>query len=243
METVKLNIGGKFYETTMKTLNRYQHTRLGSLTTRSEEYNPEKQCFFFDRNPEIFNWILDYYRTGQLHFPDNVCGASLRQELQFWNIEEEEVSECCWKSYYQYQDEMEVIAKLKENFTSTITADETASNRTVVRMWLFLDRPDSSRAAKMFNHVYLFFVLLSSVTYCLASHPMFRVDKEILLDLDVQLQGRLDEINNKKILLFYNTDEHPAIYIINKTCMCFFTLELFFISSPALRKRSSSRNC
>lgn len=155
MDTVQLNIGGQLFETTIKTLKRYDHTRLGSLTTSSEEYNAGKNWFFFDRNPEIFNWILDYYRTGTLHFPDNVCGASLRQELQYWKIEEDEVSECCWKAYYQYQDEMEVIAKLKQNFTSTIQTDENASNRTVTKMWLFLDRPDSSRAAKVTDYTAL----------------------------------------------------------------------------------------
>lgn len=42
------------------------------------------EIIYFDRDPEIFRYILDYHRNGELHIPQSVCGPSTRKELIFW---------------------------------------------------------------------------------------------------------------------------------------------------------------
>jgi hypothetical protein len=59
---VKLNVGGTKFYTKISTLQKHPETRLGRLNFQSQEYIAEKHFFFFDRNPELFNIILDFYR-------------------------------------------------------------------------------------------------------------------------------------------------------------------------------------
>lgn len=60
--------------------------------------------YFFDRHPDIFGVILNYYRTGRLHSPRDICGPLFEEELGFWGIEEKEMEACCWPYYTQHRD-------------------------------------------------------------------------------------------------------------------------------------------
>jgi hypothetical protein len=67
MDTVKINVGGKIFVTTRRTINRYPDTRLGNITKN------ENQEIYFDKNPKIIQSVLDYYRSGNLHINTNYC--------------------------------------------------------------------------------------------------------------------------------------------------------------------------
>ncbi|CAC5370282.1 unnamed protein product [Mytilus coruscus] len=83
---ITLDIGGTIFKTYRSKLIKYPNSKLGSLTTASEHYLPSSKEYFFDRNPELFNVVLDYYRYDrqQLHIPNYTCGAVLLQEFDFW---------------------------------------------------------------------------------------------------------------------------------------------------------------
>ena len=53
MDTVKINVGGKVFVTTRRTINRYPDTRLGSIT-KNETCGNENQDIYFDKNIVIF---------------------------------------------------------------------------------------------------------------------------------------------------------------------------------------------
>lgn len=84
-ERVVLNVGGARYEVLQSTLTRYPHTLLGTLfnVDNPNRMQPDKKGivrvrvflvifnihnstgeYFFDRNPQIFDMILNFYRTG-----------------------------------------------------------------------------------------------------------------------------------------------------------------------------------
>lgn len=94
---VILNIGGIRFETCKNILKklpatRYDHlawfkwlvkilillnavfyyARLSRIHERLVNYDPMLNEYFFDRHPGSFQQILNYYRTGKLHYP-NVC--------------------------------------------------------------------------------------------------------------------------------------------------------------------------
>lgn len=92
-----LNVGGVRHETYLSTLRNIPDTRLYSLCehhrglTKTFEFDSSADEYFFDRHPGVFSHILNYYRTGKLHCPNDICGPLFEQELEYWGIDEQEV--------------------------------------------------------------------------------------------------------------------------------------------------------
>ena len=112
-DRVFINIGGLRHETYRSTLKNIPDTRLSWIAeesaTHSPEYDPLSGEFFFDRHPQVFSHILNYYRTGNLHVPYDVCGPLFEEELQYWGIDDSQVESCCWLSYRQHRDAQETL--------------------------------------------------------------------------------------------------------------------------------------
>lgn len=79
---VILNVGGVRHETYKHTLKKIPATRLSRLTLSTTNYDPVLNEYFFDRHPGVFAQILNYYRTGKLHYPLDVCGPLFEEELK-----------------------------------------------------------------------------------------------------------------------------------------------------------------
>ena len=52
-------------------------------------------------HPGVFSQILNYYRTGKLHYPTDVCGPLFEEELEYWGLDSNQVEPCCWMTYTQ----------------------------------------------------------------------------------------------------------------------------------------------
>uniref|UniRef100_A0AAR2L1U1 BTB domain-containing protein n=1 Tax=Pygocentrus nattereri TaxID=42514 RepID=A0AAR2L1U1_PYGNA len=105
-ERVVLNVGGVRHETYRSTLRTLPGTRLARI---AEQANGAGHDFFFDRHPGVFAHILNYYRTGKLHCPADVCGPLYEEELAFWGIDETDVEPCCWMTYRQHREAEEAL--------------------------------------------------------------------------------------------------------------------------------------
>ena len=88
---VILNVGGVRHETYKSTLKKIPATRLSRLTEALANYDPLLNEYFFDRHPGVFAQVLNYYRTGKLHYPVDVCGPLFEEELQFWGLDSNQV--------------------------------------------------------------------------------------------------------------------------------------------------------
>nr|CUU98691.1 hypothetical transcript [Hymenolepis microstoma] len=88
---VILNVGGFRHETYKATLKKIPATRLSRLTEALHNYDPLLNEYFFDRHPGVFAQILNYYRTGKLHYPTDVCGPLFEEELEFWGLDSNQV--------------------------------------------------------------------------------------------------------------------------------------------------------
>ena len=42
--------------------------------------------FFFDRDPELFRYVLMYCRYGEMHVPNHICGPLLEREMSAWGV-------------------------------------------------------------------------------------------------------------------------------------------------------------
>ena len=109
---VILNVGGVRHETQRATLKKIPATRLSKLTENLINFDAVKGEYFFDRHPGVFAQILNYYRTGKLHYPTDVCGPLFEEELGFWGLDSNQVEPCCWMTYTRHRDTQETLAIL-----------------------------------------------------------------------------------------------------------------------------------
>ncbi|KAH8409890.1 hypothetical protein KR009_000338, partial [Drosophila setifemur] len=182
------------YETYKATLKKIPATRLSRLTEALANYDPVLNEYFFDRHPGVFTQILNYYRTGKLHYPTDVCGPLFEEELEFWGLDSNQVEPCCWSTYSIHRDTQNTLAILdkldienekptEEQIARLFGFEEALSNgelncwqRLKPKIWAMFDEPSSSTGAKIVAGMSVFFIFVSVISFCLKTHPGFRVD-------------------------------------------------------------------
>ncbi|CAH8575230.1 unnamed protein product [Heterobilharzia americana] len=142
--------------------------------------------YFYDRDPEIFRFVLDYYRTGELHLPSSICGPFVRKELIFWGIDEALIGPCCMPAYMRYDEEKRTKNTLFRDCFEDIDSMQNLVKfsrgwkKWRYRMWLFMDHPTSSLAAKIWASVLLVLMIASMMCYCLSTHEVFRTRSTVI---------------------------------------------------------------
>ena len=162
-----LNVGGIRHETYKATLKKIPATRLSRLTEALANYDPVLNEYFFDRHPGVFSQVLNYYRTGKLHYPTDICGPLFEEELEFWSLDWNQVEPCCWMTYTQHRDTQDTLAALDrlELDTEKLTEEDLAKKfgwdddskfangqlpwyaRLQPKVWQLFEDPYSSNAA------------------------------------------------------------------------------------------------
>lgn len=151
-ERIVINVGGKKFECFKNTLQKHPKTKLADLTNTSSFWDNERKEFFFDRDPKLFSFVLNFYRNGELHVPHNVCGPAIKRELEFWGITDNDVAPCCWKSYNNFLEQEKCIELVEDAFGGDVSYNvdhHTRKERIQKKIWFFLEDPDSSPAAKV----------------------------------------------------------------------------------------------
>ena len=178
---IHINVGGVVFVTGKDTLDGLPNTRLSCLQETDANFNPATGEWFFDRNCFLFNFILDFYRTGELHLPHNVCGPSIRRELMFWQINENYIAPCCWNRYREFDQEKKIFEHIERAFESKTLEESLAasasdlSTRTRYQVWkrriyLLLEEPMSSKAAKVSTYyMYVHDAIITALHYFLVS--------------------------------------------------------------------------
>ncbi|EDM16710.1 potassium voltage gated channel, Shaw-related subfamily, member 2, isoform CRA_f [Rattus norvegicus] len=195
--------------------------------------------FFFDRHPGVFAYVLNYYRTGKLHCPADVCGPLFEEELAFWGIDETDVEPCCWMTYRQHRDAEEALdifetpdliggdpgddedlggKRLGIEDAAGLGGPDGKSGRwrkLQPRMWALFEDPYSSRAARFIAFASLFFILVSITTFCLETHEAFNIVKNKTEPV----------INGTSAVLQYEIETDPALTYVEGVCVVWFTFE------------------
>ncbi|KAJ3644502.1 hypothetical protein Zmor_022227 [Zophobas morio] len=224
-----LNVGGIRYETYKATLKKIPATRLSRLTEALANYDPILNEYFFDRHPGVFAQILNYYRTGKLHYPTNVCGPLFEEELEFWGLDSNQVEPCCWSTYSVHRDTQATLAILdKLDIDTERPSDEevarmfgyeeayfsgtlTTWQKLKPKIWALFDEPYSSSAAKIVAGASVFFICASVLSFCLKTHHGLRVD------CDAVRKNMTEDVNC--------TDPHPYFLTVEHICNAWFTFE------------------
>ncbi|XP_032894192.1 potassium voltage-gated channel subfamily D member 2 [Amblyraja radiata] len=156
---VILNVSGRRFQTWRSTLERYPDTLLGS-SEKDFFYNDEISEYFFDRDPDIFRNILNFYRTGKLHYPRHECISAYDEELAFFGIIPEIIGDCC---YEEYKDrKRENVERILDDAEDELSAENRLPSMTArEKVWRAFENPHTSTLALVLYYVTGFFIAVS----------------------------------------------------------------------------------
>ncbi|XP_037639546.1 potassium voltage-gated channel subfamily V member 1 [Sebastes umbrosus] len=174
-----INVGGSRYVLSQELLTSYPETRLGKLARCGRDLALElcddadllENEFFFDRNSQTFQYVMNYYRTGHLHVSEELCEISFLQEIEYWGIDELRINPCCRERYYRRKDQKENLDVGQEFEPEDTDEDFVGAACPALRrcLWDLLEKPESSRAARTFGSLSIFFVVVSVINMVLIS--------------------------------------------------------------------------
>ena len=86
--TVKLNVGGQYFTTSLQTLTKDTGSMLHAMFSGRFDTKPgEDGSYFIDRDGTHFRYILNYLRTGYLLIPeDKLIRKEILEEAEFYQI-------------------------------------------------------------------------------------------------------------------------------------------------------------
>ncbi|KAI4826146.1 potassium voltage-gated channel subfamily C member 1b isoform X1 [Pseudochaenichthys georgianus] len=250
-DRIVINVGGIRHQTYRSTLRTLPGTTLSQLAEPDApnhfDYDAKIDEFFFDRHPGVFAHILNYYRTGKLHCPADVCGPLYEEELAFWGIDETDVEPCCWMNYRQHREAEEALDSFGggglldlvnddaepdlehgeedvDEMTRRLAQGDTHDHRSGSlwsrwqrHVWALFEDPYSSKYARWVALASLFFILVSITTFCLETHEAFNA-----------IINRTEEevVDNVTVVRTYQETE-TALYLtyIEGVCVVWFTFE------------------
>uniref|UniRef100_A0A4W5MHN9 Potassium voltage-gated channel, Shaw-related subfamily, member 1a n=1 Tax=Hucho hucho TaxID=62062 RepID=A0A4W5MHN9_9TELE len=239
-DRIVINVGGIRHQTYRSTLRTLPGTRLAWLAEPDAhshfDYDPKIEEFFFDRHPGVFAHILNYYRTGKLHCPADVCGPLYEEELAFWGIDETDVEPCCWMTYRQHREAEEALDSFGGGPPENSEEDgdeETLGmiNRLALDgpdaksgghwrrwqrlLWALFEDPYSSKYARWIAFASLFFILVSITTFCLETHEAFN---------PIINRTEIDPLDNST-RVYQETETVVFLTYIEGVCVLWFTFE------------------
>ncbi|KAK6167958.1 hypothetical protein SNE40_021876 [Patella caerulea] len=233
-EVLVFNVGGTCFETYSSTLRRLPHTRLSDEQFLKRHYRKKQADYFFDHDPDVFKVVLQYLRTGELHLPSSLCGASIKAELEFWGVEECTIEDCCWLNYNSWAQTLQSLKKLEHDRqismgTHLYNSENTRKwYRFQNQAWEFLNNPQWSFSSKIYGVVSIILVFASIFSFVSQTHEYFQVSSEHNESLSAE------NASSYSYLPLSNSSIHPALFIIDAVCFAFFLLEILarFIVCP-----------
>lgn len=168
-EKFVINVSGRRFETWRNTVEKYPDTLLGS-SERDFFYDEQTKEYFFDRDPDIFRHILNYYRTGKLHYPKHECLMAYDEELAFFGIIPDVIGDCCYEDYRDRKRE-NAERMLDDRISETNGEKEQEQRSLREQMWRAFENPHTSTAALVFYYVTGFFIAVSVVANVVETVP------------------------------------------------------------------------
>ncbi|CAG2194683.1 KCNC1 [Mytilus edulis] len=216
-EKVIINVGGQIFITKRSTLQRYPETKLSNVSETCEHFDETTEVYYFDRNPLIFQSVLDYYRTGKLHFLSNICAEQIRDELEFWEISTTDLGPCCWKYFYTVDSDLKTCNVIDKYFFQNkcfLYSSKSPLINIKNRILNVLENPRSSKVALVWQIFYLSVVCLAILVSVIQSFELtgIKTKEHKNVTAEESMTERL-------------TDHDNWIGVVTHICNVIFTLE------------------
>lgn len=158
---ISVNVGGRRYKVQQSHLIKYPDTLLAKTNYIKHFYDSRKDEFFFDRDPDMFQYVCRFYVTGKIHCPyefDMECWELYRDEMEFFGIPLDNFTgDCCLDDYLDKTSREE---DKDQNNVPEIELDNAYTIRGRIRQGL--EDPMSSYGARVF-HVFIGIVIIVNV--------------------------------------------------------------------------------
>ncbi|XP_068594559.1 potassium voltage-gated channel subfamily V member 2-like [Brachionichthys hirsutus] len=181
--TININVGGKPYQIAYRTAAKYPKTRIGRLATSADhgmkldlcdDYTVSNDEYFFDRDPDVFHSIFNFYRTGVLWIEDQLCPRNFLEEINYWGVRIKNSHRCCRISFEERQDELNEQLKIQRELEAEVEVEEDEElfrdmlmGRRRRAVWNLMEKPFSSVEAKLMAVASSLFVVISLVAMTL----------------------------------------------------------------------------
>ncbi len=207
-EKLSINISGHKFECWRSTLEKYPNTLLGSVE-KDFFYDEEANEYFLDRDPEMFRHILNFYRTGRLHYPKNECITAYDEELSFFGIVPDLMADCCYEEYRDRKrenNERQLEEKINDN-SDSISIDDLSLRE---KMWRAFESPHTGTLALVLYYVTGFFIAVSVLA-------------NIFETISLQETSKKNPKAPKPITL--GEQYKDAFFSLDTACVSIFTIE------------------
>lgn len=177
-----LNVGGTRYAFTREVIRDFplrRVSRLHACATEKEvlelcdDYDRDRNEFFFDRHAQAFVFIMLYVRSGKLRFVPGVCELSFYSEMLYWGLESAHLDSCCQKRLDDRMSEigLDCFSVAGDEPPSPAEEELTGRARWLEKMRKTFEEPNSSILAQILASVSVIFVIISMVMLCASTLP------------------------------------------------------------------------
>jgi hypothetical protein len=151
---------------------------------------------------DLFRFILTFYRTGKLHYPKTECLVNYDDELAFFGIMPDLISDCCYEDYKDRKRENQ--ERVVEETLETV---EKAKVKMTLQqeMWAMFENPQTSSVALVFYYVTGFFIAVSVLCNIIETIPC-----QYLSEHEAVTCGELYE---------------KQFFVLDTACVIIFTIE------------------
>ncbi|KAK3733191.1 hypothetical protein QZH41_008553 [Actinostola sp. cb2023] len=168
---VTINVSGQRFMVDKAIFARFPDTLLGSQT-RERYFDSRRKEYFFDRDPEVFKYILIFYKTGKLHFPEEECASCFDSECQFFGFQAEIMSDCCHEPFGEQREELQDYLKR----TKPIEPEKPPPNPTISQkirrgMWALFEEPGGNLFGLLLHYISAVFIVVSVVSSVVETIP------------------------------------------------------------------------
>ena len=172
---VLFNVSGQMFLVTQSLLDRYPESKLADPQQLEKYRCEELDAYYFDRDPALFNAVLNIFRYNVLSLPPGCTEFMLNEELAFWKITSKQlaadVDECnaCIEADFVWLESR--IPPPKE------TASSLARFR--YQLWCFCTDPigPHTRYRKLaitFALCHIFLTIFFMIVFGLSTKPVYR---------------------------------------------------------------------
>ncbi|XP_054898472.1 potassium voltage-gated channel subfamily G member 3 [Poeciliopsis prolifica] len=197
-----LNVGGTRYAFTREVIRDFplrRVSRLHACATEKEvlelcdDYDRDRNEFFFDRHAQAFVFIMLYVRSGKLRFVPGVCELSFYTEMLYWGLETAHLDSCCQKRLDERMSDIGMDSLSEEDIILSrdecLTPEETVQQIALTGRAKWLEKmrktfedPNSSLAAQLLASVSVVFVIISMIMLCASTLPDWDTAKKTTVE-------------------------------------------------------------